>query len=310
MREWLNEPNRNLLFHYTSSATALNGILHSGRIRFGNMHNTNDPYENQVWGIHLKLTLDGLLLNKEVVAQELLIDEIKRRVEAIEAVTNITHLLHGRSQVFCTTQDNFETSCTGHLHRGYTIPSLWAHYGDKHKGVCFAFDKSSLKKKISDTAKARGVILFHDSISYDVIPTNSPAFSIKYDFPIDRAIIEHVREFQKTLLFTKDPSWSPENEFRFVVTCNDDRPFEIDISDSIIGIILGAQFSEVNKPLIFEAYKNFGLHICKLSWNVGWPSIYTWITKSRKERNIERVETKKIKRAAFLKSLYSKEWVS
>jgi hypothetical protein len=255
--QWLNDPNSELVFHYTSHAAALEGILHTGRIIFGDLPHTNDPYESYVWDLSPGWRGTAQDSTNHLVAADRIIDTI-----------------HRRCRLFCTSQDTFDRD----LRRGFLIPPLWAHYATNHKGVCLAFDKCRLCKTAKDSATPDDIVATKD-VSYDGPPGQRHEAFDTTGIENDK-ILDHIQRYKEILLFTKDRAWSYENEFRIAVIRCDDKPFEINITDSIVGIILGSQFPECYGPLITTAKKRFPIDIAQVEWWNGMPNVYPWVEVS------------------------------
>jgi hypothetical protein len=269
---WLSDPNSGLVFHYTSHTAALEGILHTGRIIFGDLRHTNDPYESCVWDLSPGMwggTVQDSTNN--LIAADRIIDTI-----------------HRRCRLFCTSQDNGDRASAPdipYLSRGFLIPPLWAHYATNHKGICLAFDKFRLYKTVKDSAATDNIMVIAKDVSYDGPPNlRQPAFGIDItgieSDKIPNIVLDHIQRYKEILLFTKDRTWSYENEFRLAVICCDDKPFEIDITDSIVGIILGSQFPECYTPLISRAQERFQIGIAQVEWEIGMPIVYPGVEVS------------------------------
>jgi len=256
---WLDDPNVDLLFHYTKLSTALEDIFYSKRIRFGLLCNTNDPYEKSI----SELQYSVLEVLKE--------PDVTHKFEAIAGE------IHQKCRFFSTTMDNRSRVSTigPNLGRGFAIPSLWAHYSENHRGVCLVFDRTKLIISISQQCNTQkhqfltGPVHYTDPLGY---------FTSEFDVDLTRcenlhdSILEHIVEHKDTILFSKDRMW----QYRIVVVCNDDKPFEIDISDSLVGIFTSYNFPDCYSLNLLRIMDYFKIHGLNVQWPFGMPYIKQW----------------------------------
>jgi hypothetical protein len=86
--------------------------------------------------------------------------------------------------------------------RTWESPVMWAHYGDKHKGVCLGFDVA-----------------------------DAEAYQVKYEPRRLTGLLEHIgrgdllnEPQMRTILTTKFKDWAYEREWRFFAGLNDREP--------------------------------------------------------------------------------------
>ena len=253
-----------LVCHYTPHTKVLEHIFHEGQIEFGRMCNTNDPYERKVWSIDINR---GEWTNCD--------DDIDKELKT----EDMLRVIHSRCHLFCTTLDSYRNT-DEFLGRGFSIPSLWAHYAANNKGVCLVFDKSKLIETVRSTADKINAHCFCENIEYGNPPGfEHPAFSeliTKNEDSIDNIVLEHIRRHHKTLFFTKDITWDRENEFRFMVIGKDNEPFKIDIADALEGVVLGEYFPESYLPLIENAKNRYQYQSFRIEWENGLPKVYSY----------------------------------
>ena len=108
-------PDSGFVYHYTSHTTALEHIFHKGEILFGKLGNTNDPYERYVWDFDFDR--GGNWFNDH-------------DMEKMISAEKIVEAIHSRCHLFCTALDS-SRGIEKFLGRGFSIPSLWAHYAAK-----------------------------------------------------------------------------------------------------------------------------------------------------------------------------------
>ena len=253
-------PESDLVFHYTPHTIV---ILESGLIRFGNMYNTNDLYERKLWGI--SPTVWG--------------GADKEAADSLERAYLTGRLIHERSRTFCTVKDS---SANNHLGRGYMNFPLWWNYAKQNKGACFVFDKLKLQETVLKRAQSTGAVyvkvadISYDLASCDLIPVYNPTIPLTSDEAIMfEHMLNHLKRFDKTILFTKDSSWCSENELRFAVICHDHIPFDINLSDFLVGIILGYDFAESEISLVKKYLAKISIkNIAVIDFYDGKPILY------------------------------------
>lgn len=257
---WLDSSD--LVFHYTKLSTALEYIFPSGKIEFGTLSNTNDPYEKSL--NELEFHCWGHQGTEELFKQADL----------------ITRQVHQRCRFFSTTLDDKARIGTSlNLGRGYAIPSLWAHYAEDNRGICLAFDKAKLSKSGAEKVNANGTTLFGNPITYSDPPgyfSSTFEMEIENKFNIEAEVINHIQKHYDKILFTKDKMWRYEKEHRFVVICNDAESFSIDFNDSLVGVFLGCKFPDSYAPLIVDLVMKYQIAPLRLEWKFGVPNLYVW----------------------------------
>lgn len=260
--DWLAKPCSDLVFHYTTYTTALEKILRYGKIRFGELGNSPDPYEQCVWNF-------GRLYDGGS-------EEEYRKAD--KEVDSSIERIHKRTGFFCTANDELNLDNSPHDGRGYMRFTLWDRYADKQKGICFVFDKIKLQNTVTDEVTARIAEDFDGGkdVAYKFPPPNKmfPVHQLTFKITpsinkngIENTILQRIKRFSKELLFTKYSTWESENEYRFVVICNDVVPFEVNISGSLIGIVLGVQFPNCYIPLIENAINKFQINAAEIDYD-------------------------------------------
>lgn len=106
---------------------------------------------------------------------------------------------------------------------GCMSQSMWGLYALKGNGVCIEFDYAKLMKHVKPH-------MLHDAIEYNEPLPDSPTITSEAAVNLETFFIAN----QKDLLFTKDKSWSKENEYR-IVSRHDDW---LDIDGAITAIYI------------------------------------------------------------------------
>lgn len=147
--------------------------------------------------------------------------------------------------------------------RGFALPRMWAQYSKNNTGVCLVFDKSELIRLIE---KRLGLSLIH----HGIINYISKFQHYKVNFDELNSLIKRINEYQKSRMqqgfadldflrsnldfvkynyFCKLDDWSGENEYRFLSYGESDY-FIKDITDALIGIVVGENIEPANENII------------------------------------------------------------
>jgi hypothetical protein len=86
-------------------------------------------------------------------------------------------------------------------------------------------------------------------------------------------IIEHIEKYHDEFFFEKRKDWEDENEYRIIILTLQDlmTDFYIDISQCIVGIIVGVDFNKVYEPCITEVCKKYSIEADRIQWSEGVP---------------------------------------
>ncbi|MFZ3154764.1 DUF2971 domain-containing protein [Pseudomonas sp.] len=234
----------NHLYHYTSAKTATL-ILDSRKLLFGSMQKVNDPKEFSDW------RLEPVLNSADIKSRQVSIFNRK-----------ISHRCKEITQALCFSMDSLHSRNNGHayyrsgcLGRGFGNSPMWHFYGEKHKGVCFAFNKNLLLEQLN--SKTQGKFYRHGEICYDdeFLPNdhNHP-----YQYDLDRLLeiglenycYEFLKRSLEYIYFKKQTAWSYENEYRAIVVNDSANRFPLDYGSSLDSIIFGVNCSDKTKLAI------------------------------------------------------------
>jgi hypothetical protein len=133
--------------------------------------------------------------------------------------------------------------------RGFANPTMWAHYGDRHRGVCLAFRRSELELTLS---QAFGAACRMADVAYFIPRFDGDFESLPYQIDLHNTTYdEHFERHLANNVFRKSPHWSYEREWRCAVV---DWPAAIDaavdIRSSIAGLVLGCAFDVQNMAVV------------------------------------------------------------
>jgi hypothetical protein len=247
------EENSNIFAcHYTSITVACEHILPSQKIRFSPLSGMNDPREN-------KARFDGVSWTGE------------------DPPTNDLHMIREQfidkqlkySKIFCTTIDSDKNPYRLNTKRCFGRPRMWAQYGDNHKGVCFVFDRESLKSKILKSVPD-GMEFWADNIEYKDDLKNVSAGSSTFYYKradwgkIEVAIKNHIERYKEAFFFRKDSDWIGESEWRGVIYQEKEGHVYFGFGDSLKAIVMGVDCPDVYLPTLQKLAKS--IPIFKLDW--------------------------------------------
>ena len=130
-------------------------------------------------------------------------------------------------------------------------PLMWAHYADKHKGVCYCFDKD-----VYGNEYASGEVIYSSHL---------PKLQLLYG----SSTSSDVERQLENIILTKSKPWSYEQEFRFY-TSLDKQSHRFD-SKSLKYVILGMRSSDdfsFVSPVVSEFNKRNGTNVRILHANM------------------------------------------
>lgn len=225
------------LYHYTSSDAAILGILATRTIRLSPFHGTNDLWESKPLYPNLQGAVD---LSPEVTTE--LWEEIDRYIR-----------MYSKVACFTNDWDLPEAVLDKDTLRGWSHLSLWAHYGQRHAGVCLRFDRQKLLSAF-EAAKGSAVHQFsgdvrYRSVSLGVGPEGVDLHQVQ-EFGADAVALRYSETHQQELFFSKHMDWANESEFRLVRTDSSLAPFYLDITDALNGVFLGDEFPTERVPAL------------------------------------------------------------
>lgn len=233
------------LFHYTNAEAAITGILATGTLRLSPYKLTNDLWESQPHFPMLSTHHDA----REFESGFPLWDEIDRQLR-----------LH--TKVGCLTQD---VSLPPDLFnpdvlRGWAHLSLWAHYGDGHRGVCLRFDRGALIKSFLKHA-GPAAMAFHGPVGYlrgqDGPPTQGVDVGQVAEFGADAVALAYAEVNKDALFFRKHIDWDSEAEYRLILL-NQSTEFDyVDIREVLTGVVIGSAFPQKSVRDLQEALRPY-----------------------------------------------------
>lgn len=263
MVEHCSSPNQ-YVYHYTSAATALDYILESRTLRFGEYTGTNDPKETKSWFFDL-ITFENRDLG---------------RYRQAEVSKWLSAQLKSRTKMACFSTDS--SPLTGfHLddiyQRGYSKARMWAQYGDRHRGVCLVFDRAKLTARIKrefahsvilfgsvtyrDASLVRSIERHEFNIDVDLLQTKTPSEYVK----------AHLSRYARPLFFEKLLDWRDEAEWRVVILAEASGSLYLPIDDSLVAVVHGdATDPDASEALMAKTNSDQVQHL-GISWKNSSP---------------------------------------
>ncbi|MFN8106287.1 MAG: DUF2971 domain-containing protein [Nocardioidaceae bacterium] len=235
------------LYHYTSSDSAILGVLANRTFRLSPFQATNDLWESRP----LRPNLEG-----ELSGEGLPHEEIGKIWEDID------RFIRGHSKVGCFTQDWAlpDTAMQQDALRGWGHLSMWAHYGARHTGVCLRFDRHRLIAAF-EAAHGDAVHQFYGPVKYRTAEWGAGPHGISLEqaaeFGVDAVALHYASVHRERVFFRKHADWATESEFRLVRTDLSIEPIYIDITDALTGVILGEAFPMDRLPALLSMLDGF-----------------------------------------------------
>ncbi|MDP2588157.1 hypothetical protein BCT47_14170 [Vibrio splendidus] len=245
------------LFHFTRKETALEYILFNRSLRFGEFSGTNDPQE-------YKSKLTGVIGSGWEKHHEPKMEEV---------VFLVDKLLREKSKFisFCQ-NDMVGDSLYSH---GVLKSRMWAQYGENHRGVCIVVSKAKLIEQLTVQFELNyrvdcGKIRYEEPDLDRNIPCLKIDGTELDSLTSSDVAINFVTKHISDLLFTKQPDYKDEAEFRFVLTPKSldlvSVPIDIDLLQCVHSVILGDAFPKVYEPTTFHLAKELKIPVKKLHW--------------------------------------------
>ena len=209
------------IYHYTTFATFLDHILTTGKLKFGDFINANDP--------------------KEFVRSVKMIPECG--VNLLDKNIDISNIIHKKlceyQYISCCIDKNDIA--------GYKIPSMWAHYGECHQGVCIEIDTDKIDEKD---------ILFQQEVDYIDFKPIEGYGAESSDETLKQDVNTYITQNKDILFFSKFPCWKYEQEYRFIKLNETSKSVYIDISNAITAVYCGTKMNDLRYNIVYLLTSN------------------------------------------------------
>jgi Protein of unknown function (DUF2971) len=249
-------PERKWIYHYTR-VESFHKIIDSQKLRFSSADLLNDPRESKGnRSIEVRGEVGG-----SPEANKILFREIQRIREVVSRV---------RENAFIGSFSVDAAGMAGRSERGYAIPTMWAHYGDNHRGVCMVFEREKL---VDSVVRQIGGVPHEGSLTYDADLASVPSFDfLQTKSKSDRELEAELALDYRNLWFRKYACWSSEREYRIAIPKNNlDRYLEIPLNPGLIGVCLGVDVAVKDANSVAAAALNSGIHeVPSLYWDAGY----------------------------------------
>ena len=208
------------LYHYTKFETFVSYILPELQLRFNPFSGCNDPFE---FFISCEFGINSFTIK---YYQEFANEYTKQLNEY---------------RFICFSKDKDRRKSNG-----FKLPTMWAHYGQNHNGICIELDSNKLDySRFKRDAIKRKSVRYSRKNSIGTINSHFPQKHINETIEeyIHRGILNCVKAWESSSLFTKLPDWRIENEYRVVHKSADQKDEYLDISNAITAVYLGVRAS-------------------------------------------------------------------
>src|SRR5690606_3793949 len=97
------------------------------------------------------------------------------------------------------------------IFRGWAHLSMWAHYGDSHRGVCLRFDRERLLAAFK-AAEAGSVQQFYGAIKYRASMFGVGPYGLDLgqilEFGVDATSLRYATQHKERVYFQKHADWA------------------------------------------------------------------------------------------------------
>jgi len=251
-------------FHYTKMSTALEHILHSGKLRVSQRTSTNDPFEWPFSYIPIGATL----------ADRTMIETIRRRMpEAYELIFNAVNkntwfVSFCNNKAIRTADSRPPDPREGY---GFLKPRMWSQYGEGSKGVCLAFSKNALveiaERSFPLQRPYSGDVDYVHFKDFELgeLHVNAAALANTEPEPFANWFLE---TFNRQICFRKHVDYKDEQEFRLAIctTAEMTPTAEMDIAPALQAIIVNYSKAEPYMKLLCEHATHYKVKLFEINW--------------------------------------------
>lgn len=239
------DPDR-WVYHYTSLRSAV-AIATSGTLRFNTLATMNDPRE-----------FKSLVLPVMSMAQPL----SRVQVRTTERLVNRRRLA---MRLGAFTRDDAAGAGSSLVRtdaRGYARPMMWAHYANRHRGVCLVFERRELERVMR--AKFDADLMTGD-VTYRTLPDESawtPMLEASEVHAYGEAVAAErfFAEYRHDLLFTKNQDWSVEREWRVAIDNQPNGTVDVALTRGVVaGLVVGLSLTRGRLAQVQAAATTLGI---------------------------------------------------
>lgn len=234
------------IFHYTSLDGAA-GIGLTQGLMLGHLQQVNDPRESKWRQVMTMTSGDGSgggprsVTTAERLAAERVLEE--RRLNL---------------RVACFTRDStagFDGTAKRADSRGFALGPLWAHYADRHRGVCLVMDRRLVERTARELWGDRVL-----SLEVDYVQGFDDSQFRAEIVDCDRLDLDsHFRNNVMAVLGSKNAHWQGEREYRLVVMDEEEPACVLPLQGTVVGLALGVDFPADRTPVADSLCERLGL---------------------------------------------------
>lgn len=255
------------VFHYTKSSTALK-ILNGKQIRLGQFKETNDPRESERWtGFPAEYIGVAPITDKE---------SIRFRENSERLNNKINEIKLREWKVLCVSMNHPQQEKHDNpFYLGNCRPTMWAHYGENHKGICLKLNGKMLDYRIKELKSKKGCSVFSGKVKYNDFDLLKPIFfhanfeQLSQD--LNQEARNHLKDHYKEYFLLKARDWIMEREFRWIIFSEEDAPEYISIEGLIDGVTIGGNYPKEDILLIKKLCHELGIEPTGMNWRQGIP---------------------------------------
>jgi len=262
------------VFHYTKLQTAIEKILLSKKIMFGQVGLTNDPRETKEWFLHAWHHHDPQIPDDQ--RHKI----YSKRDEKLSGEGN--RIRNQEWKVLCTSQhapDYFNANnrnSDNPFLRGDCRPKMWAYYGGNHAGVCLKLNGRKLTQRLFNEVEGKGKgKIYQGPVDYDD-KKSTQLGSLEYleieKLGVREGVRKFCRDYHSKIFLVKSRDWRNEYEYRWLIHRPDTKnlPEYISIEGILEGVLVGLDFPKVYKSLLSELCKSLNVPAGEMVWHNGW----------------------------------------
>lgn len=251
------DPENQLLYHYTDADSALEKILVNRTLRFSPSLSMSDPLEHSPPPVTVT-DRSGNPLSGDLASD----------------VNHTLNNLRAHMAQLSLTMD--ATGYAPPLGRGYARARMWDRYGAEHTGVCLCFSSGAILGSFLDSARRFGVVNTR-WVDYDDAAT--PASRVLRIDGLDehsyaRVFTDFVMDNEGELFFSKLLEWETEFEYRLLMAGTErGAPVYVPFGQALRGIILGERFDPGRVGKVLELGVEHQIRVMRLHWQGAIPSV-------------------------------------
>ena len=204
------------LYHYTKFDTFIDDILPKMQLKFFPFASSNDQFE---------------------FSRLFRIDVSEFSIRYGKEIAEVYFRQMNKYKFICFSKDKGKNP-------GFKLPTMWAHYGEKHNGVCLEIESDKLDfSTFKKSSIIKGPVRYYVPDSEKVVLGDQKEDENDKEF-IERSINEHIKKWESINLFTKVKDWSIENEYRIVYKNDDNDEHYLEINNALTNVYLGTRASQ------------------------------------------------------------------